>query len=148
MEVLWIKFKEIKVQENDISEKIEIENEEEKIKKQYTLDDLLEKGKETANKEKEFNNTKLDINALKLKKVNLTKKIENASAFIAEIDSHKKSIFEFWKYSNKDEVKSLAEGEEEVVNVKPHTKTFDFEEDFEEFGSIMDKVQRNKSSRK
>ena len=35
---------------------------------------------------------------MKLKKVNLTKKIENASAFIAEIDSHKKSIFEFWKY--------------------------------------------------
>ena len=105
---------------------------------------MLEKGKETAEKEKEFNNTKMDINAIKLKKVNLTKKIENASAFIAEIDSHKKSIFEFWKYSNKDEVKSLAEGEEEVVNVKPHTKTFEFEEDFEEFGIMMDKVQRNK----
>ena len=136
--------KEEEVKENNTIQEVAEVDEEEKIKKQYTLDDLLEKGKETAEKEKEFNNTKMDINAIKLKKVNLTKKIENASAFIAEIDSHKKSIFEFWKYSNKDEVKSLAEGEEEVVNVKPHTKTFEFEEDFEEFGSTMDKVQRNK----
>lgn len=136
--------KEAEVKENNTIQEVAEIDEEEKIKKQYTLDDLLEKGKETAEKEKEFNNTKMDINAIKLKKVNLTKKIENASAFIAEIDSHKKSIFEFWKYSNKDEVKSLAEGEEEVVNVKPHTKTFEFEEDFEEFGSTMDKVQRNK----
>ena len=136
--------KEIKIPQNNRIENTEIVDEEEKIKKQYTLDDLLEKGKETANKEKEFNNTKLDINAIKLKKVNLTKKIENASAFIAEIDSHKRSIFEFWKYSNKDEVKTLAEGEEEIVNVKPHAKTFEFEDDFEEFGTTMDQIQRKK----
>lgn len=134
--------KEIEIPQDNPIENTERMDEEEKIKKQYTLDDLLEKGKETANKEKEFNNTKLDINAIKLKKVNLIKKIENASAFIAEIDSHKKSIFEFWKYSNKDEVKTLAEGEEEIVNVKPHAKIFEFEDDFEEFGTIMDKIQR------
>ena len=136
--------KEIEIPQDNPIENTESMDEEEKIKKQYTLDDLLEKGKETANKEKEFNNTKLDINAIKLKKVNLIKKIENASAFIAEIDSHKKSIFEFWKYSNKDEVKTLAEGEAEVVNVKPHAKIFDFEEDFEEFGTTMDQIQRTK----
>ena len=136
--------KEIEEKENNITPEVTEIEEEEKIKRQYTLDDLLEKGKEAAEREKEFNNTKMDINAIKLKKVNLAKKIENASAFIAEIDSHKKSIFEFWKYSNKDEVKSLAEGEEEIVNVKPHAKTFDFEEDFEEFGSMMDQIQRNK----
>ncbi len=134
--------KEIEIPQDNPIENTESMDEEEKIKKQYTLDDLLEKGKETANKEKEFNNTKLDINEIKLKKVNLIKKIENASAFIAEIDSHKKSIFEFWKYSNKDEVKTLAEGEEEIVNVKPHAKIFEFEDDFEEFGTIMDKIQR------
>ena len=49
----------------------------------------------------------MDINALKLKNLNLVKKIENATAYINEIDSHKKSIFEFWKYSNKDEVQAL-----------------------------------------
>ena len=136
--------REIEVPKDDILEKTNCIDEEEKIKKQYTLDDLLEKGKMAASKEKEFNNTKMDINAMKLKKVNLTKKIENASAFIEEIDSHKRSICEFWKYSNKDEVKSLAEGEEEIVNVRPHAKTFNFEEDFEDFGSTIDQMQRKK----
>ncbi len=136
--------KEIEVPKDDILEKTNCIDEEEKLKRQYTLDDLLEKGKMAASKEKEFNNTKMDINAMKLKKVNLTKKIENASAFIEEIDSHKRSIFEFWKYSNKDEVKSLAEGEEEIVNVRPHAKTFNFEEDFEDFGSTIDQMQRKK----
>ena len=137
--------KKIKIEEK-IKEDSNITTEqvEEKIKKQYTLDELLEKGKQARDRENEFNNTKMDINAIKLKKVNLTKKIENASAFIAEIDSHKKSIFEFWKYSNKDEVNTLAEGEKEVINVKPHAKTFEFEEDFEEFGTTMDHIQRMK----
>ena len=85
----------------------------------------------------------MDINALKLKNKNLTKKIENATLYIKEIDNHKKSIFEFWKYSNKDEVATLAEGEEEEVNVeKVITKIFDYEEDIEDFGKYMDKLQR------
>ena len=73
----------------------------------------------------------------------MQKKIENATAYIAEIDSHKKSIFEFWKYSNKDEMSSLPEGEEEEINViKKITKVFDYEEDIEKFGKTMDKMQR------
>lgn len=115
---------------------------EERLKKQYTLDELLEKGKSASERESEVKNAKMDINSLKLRNVNLTKKIENATAFIEEIDSHKKSIFEFWKYTNKDEVQTLSEGEEEPVNVKPHSKVFDYEEDFEEFGMNMDKIQR------
>ena len=83
----------------------------------------------------------MDINALKLKNLNLVKKIENATSYINEIDSHKKSIFEFWKYSNKDEVQALEEGEEETITVKPHAKVFDYDEDFEEFGITMDKIQ-------
>ena len=124
-------------------ERENIELIDETIKKQYTLDELLEKGKKAYEKETELKNTKMDINALKLKNVNLVKKIENATAFIEEIDSHKKSIFEFWKYSNKDEVQALEEGEEEPVNVKPHSKVFDYEEDFDEFGTTMDKIQRD-----
>ena len=119
-----------------------IEIVEEAIKKQYTLDELLGKGKKVTEKENEIKNIKMDINAIKLKNVNLTKKIENATAFIEEIDSHKKSIFEFWKYSNKDEVQALEEGEGEVINVKPIPKAFDFEEDFEEFGETMDNLSR------
>lgn len=119
-----------------------VEEIEEAMKKQYTLDELLGKSKKASEKETELKNLKMDINAIKLKNVNLVKKIENATAFIEEIDNHKKSIFEFWKYSNKDEVQALAEGEEEIVNVKPHSKVFDYEEDFEEFGITMDKIQQ------
>ena len=118
------------------------EIEDEIIKRQYTLDELIQKGKKASEKETEVKNRKMDINALKLKNVNLVKKIENATAFIEEIDSHKRSIFEFWKYSNKDEVQALEEGEEEPINVKPRSKIFDYEEDFEDFGKDMDKIQR------
>ena len=126
-------------------EKIKPEKEEiidEELKRQYTLDELLAKGKKAYEKDTQVKNAKMDINALKLKNVNLVKKIENATAYIAEIDSHKKSIFEFWKYSNKDEVQALEEGEEEPINVKPHSKIFDYEEDFDEFGTNIDKIQR------
>ena len=88
-------------------------------------------------------NLLMDINALKLKTKNLAKKIENASKYIEEIDSHKKSIFEFWKYSNKDEMDALPEGEQEEVNViKRIEKTFNYEDDLEEFGKKLDKIQR------
>lgn len=128
--------------EEKIRTREKIEEVEEIIKKQYTLDELLQKGKKVNEKEIEVKNKKMDINALKLKNVNLVKKIENATSFINEIDSHKRSIFEFWKYSNKDEVQALEEGEEEPVNVKPHSKVFDYEEDIEEFGENIDKIQR------
>ena len=86
----------------------------------------------------------MDINALKLKNKNLKKKIENASNYIEEINKHKRSIFEFWKYSNKDAVASLDEGEEEEFNIKKIEKVFNFEDDFEKFGTEADKLQRNK----
>ncbi len=138
------KKKQEKVVEEKIIKKEEIKEDvvEELNKRQYTLDEILEKGKNANERETELKNMKMDINAIKLKNVNLVKKIENATAFIDEIDSHKKSIFEFWKYSNKDEIQALEEGEEEPVNVKPHSKVFDYEEDFEEFGETIDKIQR------
>ena len=89
----------------------------------------------------------MDINALKLKNKNLEKKIENATAYIAEIDSHKKSIFEFWQYSNKDEMSSLPDGEIEEVNVKKKiSKTFNYKEELEDFGKSMDTQQRKELS--
>ena len=138
------KIKENIKEEKQNKQEIEIEKEkiEENLKVQYTLEELIQKGKETEEKETNLRNTKMDINALKLKNRNLVKKIENATAFINEIDSHKRSIFEFWKYSNKDEVQALEEGEEEPISVKPHSKVFDYEEDMEEFGETMDEIQR------
>ena len=117
----------------------------EKESNQYTLEELVNRYKEYAKKEEETKNILMDINAIKLKNKNITKKIENASKFIEEIDKHKKSIFEFWKYTNKDEVAALDEGEEETLNVVPKIKRkFDYEEDLENFGQELDKIQRKK----
>ena len=121
------------------------EKEEKLLKKKsnYTIEELVELYKEYESKETELKNMIMDINAIKLKNKNMAKKIENATNFIQEIDNHKKSIFEFWKYSNKDEVASLAEGEEEEVNIiKKVTRVFDYNEDLENFGNTMDQVQR------
>lgn len=113
------------------------------IKKIYTLEELITSYKELEELENQMKNLLMDINALKLKTKNLAKKIENASKYIEEIDSHKKSIFEFWKYSNKDEMDVLPEGEQEEVNViKRIEKTFNYEDDLEEFGIKLDKIQR------
>ena len=113
------------------------------IKKVYTLDELITSYKELEKLETQMKNLLMDVNASKLKNKNMQKKIENATKFIEEIDNHKKSIFEFWKYSNKDEIAVLPEGEAEEVNIiKKIEKTFDYEEDFEEFGKKMDKIQR------
>ena len=113
------------------------------IKKIYTLEELITSYKELEELENQMKNLLMDINALKLKTKNLAKKIENASKYIEEIDSHKKSIFEFWKYSNKDEMDVLPEGEQEEVNViKKIEKTFNYEDDLEEFGKKLDKIQR------
>lgn len=117
-------------------------------KENYNIEELVALYKEIDGKETELKNIMMDINSLKLKNKNMQKKIENATAYIAEIDSHKKSIFEFWKYSNKDEMSSLPEGEEEEVNIiKKITKTFDYENDLEKLGKTIDKMQRKNLSK-
>ncbi|MCI8617016.1 MAG: hypothetical protein HFJ60_01980 [Clostridia bacterium] len=131
--------------EIQIEKKSEVKKEKKKIpiKKVYTLDELITSYKELEELENNIKNLLMDINALKLKTKNTAKKIENATKFIEEIDSHKKSIFEFWKYSNKDEMATLPEGEQEEINIiKKIEKVFDYNEDFEKFGEKLDKIQR------
>ena len=124
-------------------DKTKTESSSRKKKENYTIEELVELYKEYEVKETELKNILMDVNALKLKNKNMAKKIENATNFIQEIDNHKRSIFEFWKYSNKDEVASLAEGEEEEVNIlKKVTKVFDYHQDLENFGNTMDQVER------
>lgn len=151
------KIKENEKKEEQVSNDIEIDENEEIIKspklnkiikEHYTIEELIETANEYYQKEITMKNLLMDINAIKLRNKNLEKKIENASAYIEEIDSHKKSIFEFWKYSNKDEMSSLPEGEVEEINVKKKiTKTFNYKEDLEEFGQTMDKLERKKLSK-
>lgn len=138
------------IETKKIEKKIESKKEKKKIpiKKVYTLEEIVTSYKELEELENEMKNLLMDINALKLKTKNMAKKIENASKYIEEIDSHKKSIFEFWKYSNKDEVDVLPEGEEEEINViKKVEKTFNYIDDLEEFGKKLDKMQRKNLDR-
>lgn len=143
-------IKEIEIEEQPKEIKNEIKKEKKKIpiKRVYTLEELITNYKELEELETNMKNLLMDINALKLKTKNMAKKIENATQYIQEIDSHKKSIFEFWKYSNKDEISVLPEGEKEEVNViKKIEKTFNYEEDIEEFGKKLDRIQRKNLNR-
>lgn len=140
------KFKDDEIEQQD-EEKIDVKTnnrrKKKKIKEYYTIEELIEIASEYYKKETQMRNLLMDINAIKLKNKNLNKKIENATAYIAEIDSHKKSIFEFWKYSNKDEMANLPEGEVEEINVKKKiSKVFNYKEDLVDFGKAMDKQQR------
>ena len=134
---------EIDLQKEEVKKDVKREKKRIPIKKVYTLEELISSYKELEELEVNMKNLLMDINALKLKTKNMAKKIENATKYIEEIDNHKKSIFEFWKYSNKDEMSVLPEGEQEEVNIiKKIEKTFNYEEDMEEFGQKLDKIQR------
>lgn len=86
---------------------------------------------------------KMDIKALENRKENLERKIRNATLYINEIESHQKSIFEFWKFTNKDEVNLLTEAEEQNIEEKNKLKKqFNYEEDLEDFGIQVDSKQR------
>lgn len=119
------------------------ENDLKTIEDLVTIYSLFEKG------EKYFKDLEQDIKAMKNKVQNLAKKVENAKLYIEEIDKHKKSIFDFWKFANKDENLALEMGEESDKSQenKNFQKTFDFDSDFEELGKKMDKIQRKKLSR-
>lgn len=140
-----------KILNEDYTKKIVVKNVKEKVNKSevkdfYTIEELIETYRKYEIHEIELKNIVMDINALKLKNKNMKKKIENASQYIEEIDKHKKSIFDFWKYSNKDEVAALTEGEKEIsesTNQIKITRAFDYEEDVEKFGNTMDKLIRN-----
>ena len=143
--------KEIEEGEQDASNTINITpiNETLKDKKYYTIEDLvtvyslLEKG------EKNYKNLNQDLKALRLKFENIVSKVKNANLYIEEIDKHKKSIFDFWKFSNKDEKLSLEMGNEteKDENKKTLKKSFDYEADHEDLGSKVDTIQRKKLSK-
>jgi len=117
-------------------------------KKYYTIEDLvviyamLDEGK------KKYQNLNQDFKALTLKYKNFEKKVENANLYIKEIDTHKRSIFEFWKFTSKDEQLALDIGQEEEKKVDINIKrVFEFESDFEVLGVEVDKLQRRKLSK-
>lgn len=119
------------------SKKLEIE-----LNGSYTLKELINAFNAANEVEIKARSIRGDIRALKLKKENYARKIENAKKYIDEIESHKKSIFEFWKFSNKDELPALSEGENTQNNDKNLNKSID--KDF--LGVKADSIQRQKLS--
>lgn len=116
-------------------------------KKIYTIEDIIEIVTKLEAIRKEYKNVELDVKALELKTENLTRKIKNSKIYIAEINSHKKSIFEFWKFANKDELPGLNEGDLDEDNNENIGKLFDADRDMEELGKKIDEIQRVKLSK-
>lgn len=141
----------IEEEETEESKTISVEavNTSLKDKKYYTIEDLvtiyslLEKG------EKNYKNLNQDLKALRLKLENVISKVKNANLYIEEIDKHRKSIFDFWKFSNKDEKLSLEMGSEseKEENKKVLKRSFDYKTDLEDLGAKVDTIQRKKLSR-
>ena len=113
-------------------------------KEYYTIEDLILLYAKLEKETTYIKNMNSDIHALELKIKNIEKKIENATKYIEEIDNHKKSIFEFWKFVNKDEMLAMEEGnlQESKINNGNLKKIFDYETDFTDLGSQMDRLQR------
>lgn len=117
-------------------------------KKYHTIDDLITVQALYEKSERYVKDLKQDIKALDLKIINTKKKIANAVVYIQEIDQHKKSLFDFWKFANKDELLELDTGEELFEDDIPKlNKKFDYDYDFETFGVNYDKIERTKFSK-
>jgi len=112
------------------------------MKDSYTLEELLELYSKLDEEIASIKDIELDIEAVNKRIDILQAKIKNATLYIKEIDKHKKSIFEFWKFTNKDEAKQLNEGIIEIKRTKKIKKAFNFEQDFEDIAKQFDKTAR------
>lgn len=134
------KQKESKEKEQDV--KLIRVNKYAEVKSNYTLEELVELYKQIDKEESKVKNLRLDIKAIEQKIVDLENKVKNARQYIEEIDNHKKSIFEFWKFTNKDKASELPAGEVKPENDEVIKKVFDYEFDFEDLAVKLDKIQR------
>lgn len=131
---------------------IEVTDELDKIyekKDYYYIEDLLaicnilnKKNKILNSKEKEL---KICMDKIEV----LNQKIKNADLYISEIESHKKSIFEFWKFTNKDVPNELSEAEKKLDKNETDKLNgeFNYVQDMEKFEKQMDNIQMDKLSK-
>ena len=124
----------------------EKENNEEKIdfvnKENYTIEDIVKIHKQINEIMIKVQNLELDIAAINSKIERMEIKIKNANLYIEEIDMHEKNIFEFWKFTNKDDGLLLNEAIEVTKENKKIDKVYNYQDDIEEIGQIVDKFQR------
>ncbi len=141
------------IEENEVEDNVTTKRDEEiatKFTKKefYTIEDIVKIYKELDIILNTVKNLKMDEKALNTRVSSMETKIKNANLYIEEIDKHEKSIFEFWKFANKDENLMLNEGNiEEKVISKKIEKVYNYNEDEEEIGKIIDKVQRSSLSK-
>lgn len=114
----------------------------------YTIEDIIKIYKDVDDILKKVKNLKLDIDALNLKIKSMELKIKNANLYIEEIDMHEKNIFEFWKFTNKNEAPLLNEGQvEQTISTMNIEKIYNYKDDLEEIGTLVDKMQRKAFSK-
>lgn len=109
-----------------------------------TIDEYINLYKEYDRVVKSLKNNISDINTLKLAIKNIDKKIDNSKMYLKEIMNNKKNIFNFFKFTNYNQILSLPEGEVEefIVYDNKIESTFNLELDFEIFGQKQDTMQR------
>lgn len=127
--------------ENSLEDELSIKNEI-NLNGSYTIKELVSAFNSANEVEIKARAVRSDLKALKLKKENYARKIENAKKYIDVIESHKKSIFEFWKFSNKDELPALGEGESSESSETKNNANLD--KDL--LGARADSLQRQKLS--
>ena len=142
------KNKKIKIEEEIVEPQIKYDNPE-KIdflkKDYYTIEDIIKVYTKLDEILDGVKAIKLDIVAIKNKIDNMEKKIKNANLYIQEIDSHEKSIFEFWKFTNKDTQKLLTEPQSCIEKINNNIeKIYDYDDDLKEIGIQIDKLQKEK----
>ncbi len=120
-----------------------------RTKEFLTIEDLVLLIKAFERQDKKLKNDEMDVRALENKIKVLESKIKNATLYLKEIDEHNKSIFDFWKFTNKDNNLILSEIDtDEEISVTNLEKTFDYTEDLEDLGKDIDKIIRKKLSKK
>ena len=138
-----------KSEENKVKEILKEDDGIDRTKEFLTIEDLVLLVKAFESQDKKLKNDEMDVRALENKIKVLDSKIKNADTYLKEIDEHNKSIFDFWKFANKDNNLILSEGEsDEEVVVTNLEKTFDYMEDLDDVGKDMDKIIRKLISKK
>ena len=140
-----------KKEEKEKLEKIErLSDGIDRTKEYLTIEDLVLLVEAHEKQDKELKNNEMDVRALENKIKVLDSKIKNASIYLSEINEHNKSIFDFWKFTNKDNNLILSEVDNdnsEIVTTNLE-KTFDYTEDLEDIGKDMDRNIRKLVSKK
>lgn len=108
----------------------------------YTIQDLMEITNILQEETNFINDLELDIEAAKRRIETLERKIENANLYIKEIDSHKKSLLDFWRFTSKDESNRLVEAQETKGSNKIR-KAFNIDLDLEEIKTKLDDLTRS-----